>query len=95
MHAWHLRRARLLIVYDSPASTRRRWPDTVLADRVRIGPVEAEQADPKAPPAAGKAPAALVEASGEWLGAPLYTRGAALVASGRASSSREAPRAGA
>jgi Protein of unknown function (DUF3616) len=87
-------RARLLIVYDSPARARRRWPDTVLADRVRIGPVEAEQPAPEAPPAAG-APAALVEASGEWLEAPLSTRGAALVASGRASSSREAPRAGA
>jgi hypothetical protein len=32
-------RARLLVVYDSPATTRRPWPDTVLADRVRIGPV--------------------------------------------------------
>jgi len=30
-------RARLLVVYDSPAADRRPWPDTVLADRVRIG----------------------------------------------------------
>jgi hypothetical protein len=31
-------RARLLVVYDSPAADRRPWPETVLADRVRIGP---------------------------------------------------------
>ncbi len=30
-------RARLLVVYDNPAADRRPWPDTVLADRVRIG----------------------------------------------------------
>ena len=30
-------RARLLVVYDDPAADRRPWPDTVLADRVRIG----------------------------------------------------------
>jgi hypothetical protein len=29
--------ARLLVVYDDPAADRRPWPDTVLADRVRIG----------------------------------------------------------
>jgi hypothetical protein len=31
--------AQLLVVYDSPAADRRPWPDTVLADRVRIGAV--------------------------------------------------------
>lgn len=31
-------RARLLVVHDVPAAARRPWPDTVLADRVRIGP---------------------------------------------------------
>jgi hypothetical protein len=30
-------RARLLVVYDMPAPARRPWPDTLLADRVRIG----------------------------------------------------------
>ena len=30
-------RARLLVVHDSPAPDRRPWPDTVLADRVRLG----------------------------------------------------------
>jgi Protein of unknown function (DUF3616) len=30
-------RARLLVVYDTPAAARRPWPDTLLADRVRIG----------------------------------------------------------
>ena len=34
-------RARLLVVYDDPAADRRPWPDTVLADRVRIGVDEA------------------------------------------------------
>jgi len=29
--------ARLLVVYAGPAADRRPWPDTVLADRVRIG----------------------------------------------------------
>jgi len=29
--------AQLLVVYDDPAADRRPWPDTVLADRVRIG----------------------------------------------------------
>ena len=31
-------RARLLVVHDVPGPDRRPWPDTVLADRVRIGP---------------------------------------------------------
>ena len=31
--------ARLLVVYASPAANRRPWPDTVLADRVRIAQV--------------------------------------------------------
>jgi hypothetical protein len=30
-------RARLLVVYDLPGPARRPWPDTLLADRVRIG----------------------------------------------------------
>jgi hypothetical protein len=30
-------RARLLVVYDVPGPARRPWPDTLLADRVRIG----------------------------------------------------------
>jgi hypothetical protein len=30
-------RARLLVVYDVPAPARRPWPDTLLADRLRIG----------------------------------------------------------
>jgi len=30
-------RARLLMVYNGPSAARRPWPDTVLADRVRIG----------------------------------------------------------
>lgn len=32
--------ARLLVVYDSPSAARHPWPDTVLADRVRIRPAE-------------------------------------------------------
>jgi hypothetical protein len=36
-------RARLLVVYANPAADRRPWPDTVLADRVRIGSVDAEE----------------------------------------------------
>src|SRR5215218_8494535 len=47
-------RARLLVVYDVPGPARRPWPDTLLADRVRIGDeigdevgsgIEAEPAD--------------------------------------------------
>ena len=34
-------RARLLVVYDNPSADRRPWADTVLADRVRIGAVDA------------------------------------------------------
>ncbi len=33
----HDPRARLLVVYDVPTTARRPWPDTVLADRLRIG----------------------------------------------------------
>jgi Protein of unknown function (DUF3616) len=33
-------RARLLVAYESPTADRHPYPDTVLADRVRIGPVE-------------------------------------------------------
>jgi hypothetical protein len=33
-------RARLLVVYDNPSADRRPWADTVLADRVRIGPID-------------------------------------------------------
>jgi Protein of unknown function (DUF3616) len=36
-------RARLLVVYDMPAAARRPWPDTLLADRVRIGNGGVEQ----------------------------------------------------
>jgi hypothetical protein len=32
-------RARLLVVHDNPSTARRPWPDTVLADLVRVGPV--------------------------------------------------------
>ena len=59
-------RARLLVVYANPAADRRPWPDTVLADRVRIGSVdektEAEDgagydtADDGSEPAAGLSP---------------------------------------
>jgi Protein of unknown function (DUF3616) len=49
-------RARLLVVYDSPAPGRCPWPDSVQADRVRIGPDTAaeepapvETAEPGAP----------------------------------------------
>jgi len=31
--------ARLLVVYANPAASRRPWPDTVLADRVRIAQI--------------------------------------------------------
>jgi hypothetical protein len=44
-------RARLLVVYGSPAPARRPFPDTVLADRVRIGSGEEGVAEP-----AGKEP---------------------------------------
>jgi Protein of unknown function (DUF3616) len=40
-------RARLLVVYESPAADRHPYPDTVLADRVRIGPVDAEEPAPE------------------------------------------------
>jgi hypothetical protein len=40
-------RARLLVVYDSPAPARCPWPDSVQADRVRIGPgTVAEEPEP-------------------------------------------------
>ena len=38
-------RARLLVVYDYPSADRRPWADTVLADRVRIGAVDADDTD--------------------------------------------------
>jgi hypothetical protein len=45
-------RARLLVVYDVPAPARRPWPDTVLADRLRIGTTAdaADAADTAAAP---------------------------------------------
>jgi hypothetical protein len=36
-------RARLLVVYDLPGPARRPWPDTLLADRVRIGDGSADE----------------------------------------------------
>jgi Protein of unknown function (DUF3616) len=44
-------RARLLVVYDSPAPARRPWPDSVLADRVRIGPAVEVAPEPAGTPA--------------------------------------------
>jgi Protein of unknown function (DUF3616) len=38
--------ARLLVVYDSPSAARHPWPDTVLADRVRIGTTDTAAAGP-------------------------------------------------
>ena len=37
---------RLLVVYDNPAAARRPWPDTLLADRIRIGPPGVAVAEP-------------------------------------------------
>ena len=42
-------RARLLVVYDYPSADRRPWADTVLADRVRIGAVDADDTDEDRP----------------------------------------------
>jgi Protein of unknown function (DUF3616) len=50
-------RARLLVVHDNPSAARRPWPDTVLADLVRIGPVPAAEesdAEPDGEPADGE-----------------------------------------
>jgi hypothetical protein len=33
------------VVYDSPAAVRQPWPDTVLADRIRIGPPGVREPD--------------------------------------------------
>jgi len=49
--------AQLLVVYDSPAADRRPWPDTVLADRVRLPvAVPAEAAEPEPGGTGGLAP---------------------------------------
>ena len=40
--------ARLLVVYDSPSTARHPWPDTVLADRVRIGTTDTAAEGPVA-----------------------------------------------
>src|SRR6185312_4743218 len=49
--------AQLLVVYDSPAADRRPWPDTVLADRVRLPvAVPEEAAEPEPGGTGGLAP---------------------------------------